>query len=274
MAKSPLILVDGSSYLFRAFHALPPLTNSKGNPTGAVYGVLNMLKKLKDTYRPDYMAVVFDPKGKTFRHEMYPEYKANRTAMPDDLRVQIAPLHEAIKALGYPLVMVDGVEADDVIGTLAKQAEAAGMPVVISTGDKDMAQLVTEKVTLVNTMTNKALDIAGVKEKFGVPPERIIDYLALMGDSSDNIPGVPKVGPKTAVKWLSEFGSLDEVVAHADAIKGKVGENLRNFLNDLPLSKELVTIKLDVELPELPEALKPSEPDQEKANCFVSRIRV
>jgi DNA polymerase-1 len=244
--KKPLVLVDGSSYLFRAFYALPPLTNSKGKPTGAIYGVLNMLKKLLNDYHPEYVAVVFDPKGKTFRYDLYPEYKANRTKMPDDLRDQIAPLFEAIKALGLPLVMVEGFEADDVIGTLALTAEKEGFSTLISTGDKDLAQLVNEKVTLINTMSDTLLNREGVINKFGVPPERMIDYLALVGDSSDNIPGIPKVGPKTAVKWLSEYGSLENIIQNGDKITGKVGENLRENLELLKLSQELVTIKTDV----------------------------
>lgn len=260
-SKKPLVLVDGSSYLFRAFHALPPLTNSKGSPTGAVYGVVNMLKKLVRDVEPEHIAVVFDPKGKTFRHEMYPEYKANRAVMPDDLRVQIEPLHTLIKALGFPLIVMEGVEADDVIGTLAHLAKKKGMPVLISTGDKDMAQLVNQHVTLINTMSNKTLDPEGVVEKFGVPPERIIDYLALMGDTSDNVPGVPKVGPKTAAKWLKEYGSLDAIIENADHIKGKVGENLRASLEHLQLARELVTIKLDVDLEITPETLISDAPD-------------
>ncbi len=259
--SKPFILVDGSSYLFRAYHALPPLANSKGEPTGAIYGVLNMLKKLMKEYQPQHIAVVFDPKGKTFRHKLYPDYKANRTVMPDELRVQIQPLFTAIKALGLPLVVVDEVEADDVIGTLAIGMEKKGYPVVISTGDKDMAQLVNDKITLINTMTEEMLDPEGVFKKFGVPPHLIIDYLSLMGDTSDNIPGVPKVGPKTAAKWLNEFGSLANIVKHADQVKGKVGENLRTHLKELPLAQKLVTIKLDVELPFEPEALAPGERD-------------
>lgn len=260
MSEKPLILVDGSSYLFRAYYALPPLTTTKGKPTGAMYGVLNMLRKLISTYEPEFIAVVFDPKGKTFRHALYPMYKANRVMMPDDLQQQISPLHQMIRALGLPLVIVDGVEADDVIGTLALRAEEAGFSVLISTGDKDMAQLVNQNITLVNTMTGKVLDIDGVKEKFGVPPEKIIDYLALMGDSVDNIPGIPKVGPKTASKWISEFGGLEQVVQSADAVKGKVGESLRQHLGELPLSQQLVTIKTDVSLPVSMEALKPQSP--------------
>ncbi len=246
--KPPLILVDGSSYLFRAFHALPPLTNSKGQATGAVYGVINMLNKLCEEYKPEHIAVVFDAKGKTFRNDLYKEYKAHRPPMPDELRDQIAPLHELVEALGYPIIVVPDVEADDVIGTYAKQATAEKIETLISTGDKDLAQLVNEHVTLINTMSNVIMDEAGVVNKFDVPASAIIDYLALMGDTSDNIPGVPKVGPKTAAKWLKQYGTLDNLVAHADEIKGKVGESLRENLEKLPLSKELTTIKCDVEL--------------------------
>lgn len=247
--KQPLLLIDGSSYFYRAFHALPPLSNSKGNPTGAVYGVINMIKRLMKDYESSHMAVVFDAKGKTFRDDLYAEYKANREKMPDELSVQFPPLIELIKAMGLPLLIVDGVEADDVIGTLARQATEQGIDTVISTGDKDIAQLVNKHVTLVNTMTNKTMDIAGVEEKFGVPPELIIDYLTLIGDKSDNIPGVDKVGPKTAVKWLKTYGDLDGILEHADEITGKVGENLRASLMQIPLSKTLVTIKQDLELP-------------------------
>ena len=246
--NNPLILVDGSSYLFRAFHALPPLTTSKGQPTGAVKGVINMIKSLINSYPDSYVAIVFDAKGKTFRNDMYSEYKANRPPMPDDLRSQIEPIHLIIKAMGLPLIVVDGVEADDVIGTLAQQAWEQSMPTLISTGDKDLAQLVNEHVTLLNTMTNETLDIEGVNKKFGLPPEKIIDYLALMGDKADNIPGVPGVGPKTAVKWLDEYGSLEGVIQNAEAVKGKIGEKLRDNLEQLGLSHELATIKLDVEL--------------------------
>ena len=221
-STKPLVLVDGSSYLFRAFHALPPLTNSKGNPTGAVYGVINMIRKLLKDYEPEHVAVVFDAKGKTFRDDLYPQYKANRPPMPEDLAIQIKPLHEIIKAMGLPLIIVEGVEADDVLGTLAVQAEKHGMHTVISTGDKDMAQLVNKHVTLINTMTNKTMDPEGVVEKFGVKPELIIDYLSLIGDTADNVPGVPKVGPKTAVKWLEQYGSLDAIMQHAEEFKGKV----------------------------------------------------
>ncbi len=244
----PVILVDGSSYLFRAYHALPPLTNSKGQPTGAIYGVMNMLRRLLKDYQPEQMVVVFDPKGPTFRKTLYADYKANRDVMPDELQQQIQPLFSLIRAFGFPLLIVDGVEADDVIGTLAKQAEQKKIPVLISTGDKDIAQLVNENITLINTMTNVVLDEKGVLEKFGVPPNRIIDYLSLVGDTSDNIPGVPKVGPKTAVKWLTEYGSLENIMQRADEFTGKVGEYLRESLAHLPLTKELVTLKLDVDL--------------------------
>ena len=243
-----VVLVDGSSYLFRAYYALPPLTNSQGMPTGAIYGVANMLRKLREAYNTSRFIVVFDPKGKTVRHTLYPEYKANRAKMPEDLAVQIPRLFDLIRALGMPLVIQEGQEADDVIGTLATQARQAGYSVVISTGDKDMAQLVNDQVTLINTMTDKTLDRDAVLEKFGVPPELIIDYLSLIGDTVDNVPGVPKVGPKTAVKWLQKFGSLDEVMARADEVTGKVGENLRAALPDLPLSRQLVTIDCELEL--------------------------
>ena len=258
--KPPVILVDGSSYLFRAFHALPPLTNSKGQPTGAVYGVINMLRKLQAEYQPEYMAVVFDAKGKTFRHDMYKEYKAHRPPMPDDLRVQIEPLHELVKALGYPLISVEGVEADDVIGTLAAEATKQKMDTLISTGDKDLAQLVNPHVTLINTMNNQIMDEGGVVEKFDVPAESIIDYLTLVGDSSDNIPGVPKVGPKTAAKWLKEYKTLDNLLEHAEEIKGKIGENLRNSVEQIPISRELATIRCDLELDEKVKQLKLQSP--------------
>ncbi len=245
----PLILVDGSSYFYRAFHALPPLTNSKGQSTGAIYGVANMVRRLAKDYQSNRVAVVFDAKGKTFRDDWYPEYKANRPPMPVELSSQFQPLLNVLGAMGFPLLIVDGVEADDVIGTLARQATEAGLPVVISTGDKDMAQLVNQHVTLVNTMSRETLDIAGVTEKFGVTPEQIIDYLALVGDTSDNVPGINKCGPKTAAKWLNQYQTLDNLLADLDAIPGKIGEHLRTGLPQLPLSKKLVTIKTDVELP-------------------------
>lgn len=260
--KTPLILIDGSSYFFRAFHALPPLNNSKGQPTGAVYGVANMIKKLIKDYQPEELAVVFDAKGKTFRDEWYPEYKAHRPPMPNELSSQFQPLIQLLQAMGLPLLIVDGVEADDVIGTLARQATELGLPVVISTGDKDMAQLVNQHVTLINTMSNYSMDIAGVKEKFGVTPEQIIDYLTLVGDSVDNVPGVTKCGPKTAVKWLSEYQTLDNLIVHADDIGGKIGEYLRLSLSHLPLSKKLVTIKTDLDLPLSLNELKPKPADK------------
>lgn len=210
--KKTLLLVDGSSYLYRAFHAMPDLRNAQGAPTGAIYGMINMLRRLRNDYQAAYIACVFDAKGKTFRDDLYPEYKANRASMPEDLARQIEPIHEAVRAMGWPILMVDGVEADDVIGTLAVQAETHGMDTVISTGDKDLAQLVNDHVTLINTMSNEKLDRAGVIAKFGVPPERIIDYLSLVGDSVDNVPGVEKVGPKTAVKWLTQYDSRKSVV--------------------------------------------------------------
>jgi len=256
-----LVLVDGSSYLFRAYHGLPPLTNAQGEPTGAIYGVLNMLRKLIHEYQPDYVGVVFDAKGKTFRNDLYPEYKANRPPMPDDLRVQIQPLHAIIEAQGLPLIVHPGVEADDVIGTLAQQGAKAGLQVVISTGDKDMAQLVNPQVRLINTMKNELLDETGVVEKFGVKPDQIIDYLSLMGDKVDNIPGVPKVGAKTACKWIQQYGSLQNIIDAADEFKGKIGEYLRESLHFLPLSYDLATIRTDLELPWQAEALTPGVAD-------------
>lgn len=247
--SAPFVLIDASSYFFRAFHALPPLVSSKGHPTGAIVGVTNMIKRLIKDYQPTQLAVVFDAKGPTFRNEWYPAYKAHRPPMPVELSCQFQPLLDVLKAMGLPLLMVEGVEADDVIGTLARQACAKGMAVVISTGDKDMAQLVTENVTLINTMSNKVLDINGVQEKFGVQPNQIIDYLTLVGDTSDNVPGVTKCGPKTAAKWLGTYQTLDNLIAHADDITGKIGEYFRESLAHLPLSKRLVTIKTDVELP-------------------------
>jgi DNA polymerase-1 len=263
--NTPLILVDGSSYLFRAYHVpyLQALSTASGQPTGAITGVLNMIRSLKKDYPNGNVVVIFDAKGKTFRNDLYPEYKANRPPMPDDLRSQIAPIHDIIAAMGLPLLVIPGVEADDVIGTLAKQAHEQGIETVISTGDKDMAQLVTPHVRLINTMTDVELNEAGVEEKFGVRPDQIIDYLALMGDKVDNIPGVVKCGPKTAVKWLLEHGSLDEVIANADKVKGKIGENLRDALEQLPLSYLLATIKCDVELEQSVEQLQPEEADIE-----------
>ena len=245
-----LLLVDGSSYLYRAFHALPDLRNQAGEPTGALYGVLNMLRRLESDYKADYKAVVFDAKGKTFRDDWYPEYKAHRPPMPEDLVRQIEPIHAAIKAAGWPLLMIGGVEADDVIGTLASNAAVDGVDTLISTGDKDLTQLVAPKVRWYNTMSNELLDEAGVAEKFGVAPERIVDYLALVGDPVDGVPGVPKCGPKTAVKWLEQYGSLDGIIAHADEIGGVVGQNLRDHLGFLPLGRKLVTVVCD--LPNLP----------------------
>ena len=244
-----LVLVDGSSYLYRAFHALPDLRNRLGEPTGAVKGVLSMLQKLRNETPADYIACVFDAKGKTFRDAWYPQYKATRAPMPDDLSRQIEPLHDSIRAMGWPLLMVDGVEADDVIGTLAKQAEALDVQTIISTGDKDITQLVNPMVRLVNTMSNESLDEKGVEEKFGVRPGQIVDYLTLIGDAVDNIPGVDKVGPKTAVKWLVQYGTLDEVIAHAAEIGGAVGDNLRKALPWLPTARKLLGIKCDVPLP-------------------------
>jgi DNA polymerase-1 len=258
-----LVLVDGSSYLYRAYHALPALSNSAGQPTGAIYGMTGMLRRLLADHQPTHAAVVFDAPGRTFREDLFPEYKANRPAMPDDLAAQIEPMHALVRALGFPLLMVPGVEADDVIGTLARRAAAEGYRVLISTGDKDLAQLVDERVTLVNTMDNTRLDPAGVQAKFGVPPQRIVDWLALVGDTVDNVPGVPKVGPKTAARWLAEHGSLDGVIARADAVSGKVGESLRASLGQLPLSRELVTVRCDVPLDLGPADLVMTPPDTE-----------
>ena len=260
-ADKPLLLIDGSSYLFRAFHAMPDLQTRDGTHTGAIRGVIAMLRRLAKDYPGSPVAVVFDAKGKTFRNTMYSEYKANRPPMDDRLRAQIAPIHEMVKAMGMPLLVVPGVEADDVIGTLAVQATKAKRPTVVSTGDKDMAQLVTKYVSLVNTMTDTAMDEAGVEEKFGVRPDQIIDYLALMGDTADNIPGVPKVGPKTAAKWLGMYDTLDGLIAKADEIKGKVGESLRDSLEQLPLSRALTAIKCDVELEHSVEELVAGDPD-------------
>ncbi|KWE58807.1 DNA polymerase I [Burkholderia ubonensis] len=243
-----LLLVDGSSYLYRAYHAMPDLRGPGGEPTGALYGIINMLRRMRKEVSAEYSACVFDAKGKTFRDDLYADYKANRPSMPPDLALQVEPIHAAVRALGWPLLMVDGVEADDVIGTLAREAERHGMKVVVSTGDKDLAQLVTDGVTLVNTMTNEILDRDGVIAKFGVPPERIIDYLALIGDTVDNVPGVEKCGPKTAVKWLTQYDSLDGVIEHAGEIKGVVGDNLRRALDFLPLGRKLVTVETACDL--------------------------
>ncbi|MDA0977429.1 MAG: DNA polymerase I [Proteobacteria bacterium] len=259
-----LVLIDGSSYLFRAYHALPQLLSSKGQPTGAIKGVISMIRKLMADYPDSHIACVFDARGKSFRNDIYPDYKANRPSMPDDLRSQIAPIHDIVRSMGLPLLIIDGVEADDVIGTLAKQATDQQMDVLISTGDKDMAQLVSPHVTLINTMTDTVMDEAGVKDKFGVRPDQIIDYLALVGDTSDNIPGVPKCGPKTAVKWLQEYDSLEGVMNRADEIKGKVGEYLRESLELLPVSYELATIRTDVALEQTVDELELAEPDREQ----------
>ncbi len=267
-----LVLVDGSSYLYRAFHAMPALSNSRGEPTGAVYGVVNMLRRLLADYEPGYIAVVFDAKGRTFRDDIFAEYKANRPSMPDELSAQIAPLHEIVRALGLPLLEIQGVEADDVIGTLARQAAAEGLDTLISTGDKDMAQLVNAQVHLVDTMKEVVYDREAVIAKFGVPPERIIDYLTLVGDTSDNIPGVPGIGPKTAAKLLQEHGSLDELVAQAANIGGKVGENLRAAISHLPMSRQLATIHCDVTLLPKPLDLKPAAPDEAKLRELYSRL--
>ena len=270
--KQPLVLVDGSSYLYRAFHAMPGLSNSSGEPTGAVYGVTNMLRKLLADYDPQYIAVVFDAKGKTFRNDLYPEYKANRPPMPEELRPQVELVHEIVEAMGLNLMIVDGVEADDVIGTLATQAAKEGRDALISSGDKDLAQLVNKHINMVDTMKDVVYDHDGVIDKFGVPPERIIDYLTLVGDTSDNIPGVPKVGPKTAAKWLEEYGTLDDLIAHANEVKGKVGENLRDALEQIPLSKELVTIKRDVKLKQKPKDLSRQEMDESRLRDLFARL--
>jgi DNA polymerase-1 len=270
--SAPLVLIDGSSYLYRAFHALPPLTTSQGQPVGAIRGVVSMLKKLADSTEANRMVVVFDAPGKTFRDDIFPEYKANREQMPDDLRAQIDPLHRIVEALGYPMLVIPGVEADDVIGTLAHRAAETGENVLISTGDKDLAQLVTERITLVNTMSDSQLDPQGVVAKFGVPPERIIDFLALTGDSVDNVPGIPKCGPKTAAKWLNAYGTLDGVIEHAAQIGGKIGETLREHMHVLPLSKQLVTIKTDCELPVDLDALNRGTPDLDTLTALYTEL--
>ncbi|HEC12131.1 MAG TPA: DNA polymerase I, partial [Acidiferrobacteraceae bacterium] len=270
--QKPLILVDGSSYLYRAFHAMPNLLTSHGEPTGAVYGVTNMLRKLVNDYEPDEMVVIFDAKGKTFRHDMYAQYKANRPPMPDDLRGQIQPIHDIVTAMGLPMLIIEGVEADDVIGTLANDAAQDKTDVLISTGDKDLAQLVTQHIHLINTMTDTLSDPDGVIEKFGVPAGAIVDYLTLIGDKVDNIPGVPKVGPKTAVKWLGEYGSLDGIIKNAGKIPGKVGENLRDSMDQLPLSRELVTIKRDVKLDDSARDFKRRPPDRDRLRELFARL--
>ncbi|MBL6986786.1 MAG: DNA polymerase I [Methylobacter sp.] len=270
--RDRLILVDGSSFLFRAYHAIPPLTNANGDPTNAIHGVTSMLRKLIADYHSDYITVVFDAPGKTFRNELFDQYKAHRPPMPDDLRVQIAPLHNLIRAMGLPLIIESGVEADDVLGALAQHAEQQGYDVIISTGDKDMAQLVTEHIILENTMSNTRMDIQGVFEKFGVKPEQIVDYLALIGDTVDNIPGVPKVGPKTAAKWLAQYQTLENLVAHANEITGKIGENLRASLDQLPLSKQLTTIKCDLNLPYSMEDLKQQPMDKAELKNLLSDL--
>ncbi|HZE43981.1 MAG TPA: DNA polymerase I [Steroidobacteraceae bacterium] len=274
MSARKLILVDGSGYLYRAFHALPPLTNSRGEPTGAVLGVLNMLNKMIKEEAPDRIAVVFDAPGRTFRDDLFDQYKAHRTPMPDDLRAQVQPLHDTVAAMGVPLLRVPGVEADDVIGTLAKQAADAGFKVLISTGDKDMAQLVGPNVELLNTMSNTRLDRIGVKAKFDVFPEQIVDYLALVGDTSDNIPGVTSVGPKTAAKWLNEYQNLDALIGHAADISGKVGENLRNELPMLELSRKLATIDTTLQLEVTPEQLSAGAPDVPRLRELYSRMEL
>ncbi|WP_104422188.1 DNA polymerase I [Methylobacter tundripaludum] len=270
--RERLILVDGSSFLFRAYHAIPPLTNANGEPTNAIYGVSNMLRKLIADYHSDHITVVFDASGKTFRNELYDQYKAHRPPMPDDLRVQIEPLHNLIRAMGLPLIIESGVEADDVLGALAQHAEQQGYDVIISTGDKDMAQLVTDHIILENTMSNTRMDIQGVIDKFGVRPEQIIDYLALVGDTVDNIPGVPKVGPKTAAKWLEQYQTLENLIAHANEIGGKIGENLRASLEQLPLSKQLTTIKCDLDLPYGIEDLKQQPMDKAELKNLLAEL--
>ena len=270
--EKTLLLVDGSSYLYRAFHALPDLRNAAGEPTGAIYGVLNMLRKLLADYKADYLACVFDARGKTFRDDLYDKYKANRPPMPDDLGSQVGPLLEAIRAWGWPLLQIEGVEADDVIGTLAREADRRGLRCVISTGDKDLAQLVTGRVTLVNTMSSERLDPKGVESKFGVPPERMLDYLTLVGDSVDNVPGVEKVGPKTAAKWVSQYGSLEGVMSHASEIGGAVGENLRKALDWLPKGRQLLEVKCDVKLPFDLEDLKLAPRDEQRLSDLLSQF--
>ena len=274
MPGNDLVLVDGSSYLYRAFHALPSLTNSKGEATGALHGVLNMINKLVREEPADHIAVVFDAPGKTFRDDLYEEYKANRPPMPDELREQVEPLIDAVKAMGLPLLRVEGVEADDVIGTLCRQGADKGLRVLVSTGDKDMAQLVDDSVTLVNTMSGQMLDRDGVKRKFDVFPEQIIDYLALVGDSSDNIPGVPRVGAKTAAKWLNRYPTADDIVANAEEITGKVGESLREHIEQLRLSQDLATIRKDVDLAVELADLVPGDADTDALRKLYGRFEL
>ncbi len=274
MSDNTLVLIDGSSYLYRAFHALPKLSNSRGDPTGAVHGVLNMINKLVREQSSEHIAVVFDAPGKTFRDEIFAEYKANRPPMPDELRLQIEPLLEAVTAMGLPLLRIEGVEADDVIGTLCRQAVKSGQDVLVSTGDKDMAQLVDDKVTLINTMSGTVLDRDGVKKKFDVYPEQIIDYLALVGDSADNIPGVPRVGAKTAAKWLNQYGSVAEIVKNASEITGKVGASLRENLDQLALSQKLATIEQSVKLEKKPKDLKRGKPDLKSLRALYGRLEL
>jgi DNA polymerase I len=267
-----LLLVDGSSYLYRAFHALPELKNPKGEPTGAIYGVLNMLRRLSTDHKARARAFVLDAKGKTFRDEVYDQYKAHRTAMPDDLSAQVEPLREAVEALGWPVLCIDGVEADDVIATLVEKGKHEGWRSLVSTGDKDLAQLVDERVTLVNTMSNEVLDVEGVKKKFGIPPDKIVDYLTLVGDAIDNIPGVDKVGPKTACKWIVQYGSLEGVIAHAAEISGLAGENLRKVIDWLPKARSLLTVRRDVPLPLTLDKLAEGQPDPQRQRALYERF--
>ena len=267
-----LVLVDGSSYLYRAYHAMPDLTTSSGETTGAIYGVINMLRRQLKEHPSDYLVVVFDAPGKTFRDDIYPDYKSNRPPMPDDLRAQIAPTHDVIQAMGIPLLSVAAVEADDVIGTLSTTASAMSIDTDIMSGDKDLAQLVGKRVRLIDSMKGETYDTAGIKSRFGVAPEQIVDYLTLVGDAVDNVPGVPKVGPKTATRWLETYRTLDNLVAHAEDIKGKVGDNLRHFLEQLPVSRQLVTIKTDVELDVTPKDLIQSTPDEGRLRALFSRL--
>ncbi|HBT32935.1 MAG TPA: DNA polymerase I, partial [Pusillimonas sp.] len=265
--KKTLLLVDGSSYLYRAFHALPDLRNARGQPTGALYGVISMLRRLSQDYKADYAACIFDAKGSTFRDEIYPEYKGHRPSMPEDLALQIEPIHEAVKAMGWHVLTVSGVEADDIIGTLAHHATEKGIYTVVSTGDKDLAQLVNEHVELVNTMNGGKQDVQGVIDKFGVRPDQIVEYLMLTGDTVDNIPGVEKVGPKTAAKWLNQYGSIEEIVKHADDIKGVAGQNLREAIPNFEMTRQLLTVKVDCDIPFLADDfsdLVPKEPSREK----------